>query len=155
MDLATSISVRQLVELSEQNPSLRYTSMLQQTNAYGLSGLVVMGPPQEREKQGSNPAFPSRIIPVTQKSELMWISCQALGVTRSAVVLVGPVSLLRYRIRLHLRSTIFISSQQYLRLLEQIRSEIHSHIAFALSSQACNKQTLLPRSSHRWSSNEL
>ena len=53
-------------------------------------------PPQERKTWGSNPAcdgiFPGRVIPVTSKSALQWLPCQAPGMIGSALGLVGPVS---------------------------------------------------------------
>ena len=36
--------------------------------------------------------FPVRVIPVTSKLALQWLPCQALGVIRSALRLVVPVS---------------------------------------------------------------
>ena len=61
-----------------------------------LVGLVVRRPPRERKIPGSNPDcagfFRSRVIPVTLKSALQWLPCQAPGVLGSALGLVGPVS---------------------------------------------------------------
>ena len=39
--------------------------------------------------------FPCRFIPVTKKLRLQWLPCLALGVTGSALGLVGPVSVYR------------------------------------------------------------
>ena len=62
-----------------------------------LVGLVVKASATSAEEQYrcSNPTkgfFPGRVVPLTSKLALQWLPCQALGVTGSALGLIGPVS---------------------------------------------------------------
>ena len=71
---------------------------------------------------GSNPVcagiFPGRVIPVTSKVALQWLSCQAPGVIGSALGLVGPVSVYCDWVRWKVRSATSISAWQHVQLSE-------------------------------------
>ena len=55
-------------------------------------GVVVWRPPRERQTWVRFPLYPGRVIPVTYTLALQWLSCRAPGVIRSALGLVGTVS---------------------------------------------------------------
>ena len=42
--------------------------------------------------RGTNPTFPSQVIPMTTRSVLLWLPCQVPGVAGSSLGLVGMVS---------------------------------------------------------------
>ena len=90
-----------------------------------LVGLVVRRPPRERKIPGSNPAcagfFRGRVVPVTLKSALQWLPCQASGVIGSALALVGPVSVYCDWVRWKVGSATSVSVWQHVNLSEQIR----------------------------------
>ena len=65
--------------------------------------------------------FLGRAIPVTSKVALQWLPCQAPGVIRSVLELVGPVSVYCDWVRQKVGPAASISVQQHIKLSEQIR----------------------------------
>ena len=57
-----------------------------------LVGLVVKASTSRAEDSACAGLVPGRVIPVTSKLALQWLPCQAPGVIRSVLGLVGPVS---------------------------------------------------------------
>ena len=97
---------------------LFYTASL----AYWLRRL-----PRERNIPDSNPRIPlalgffqGRVIPVTSKLALQWLTCQAPGVIGLVPGLVGPVSIYCDLVRWKVRSATSISVWQHVTLSEQI-----------------------------------
>ena len=87
-----------------------------------LVGLAVKAVAPRAANLGSNTAFGvdlllAGVIPVTATLALQWLSCQASGVTGSALGLVGPVSVYCDWVR----SAASTSMWQHVRLSEQIR----------------------------------
>ena len=65
--------------------------------------------------------FGSRVIPVTSKSALQWLPCQAPGVLGSVLGLVGAASVCCDWVRWKVWSATSISVWQHVQLSEQIR----------------------------------
>ena len=79
----------------------------------------------ERKIRSPNPAcnviFRDRVIPVTSKLALQWLSCQAPGVIGSSLGLVGPVSVYCDWVGWKVCSAVSVSVWQHVQLSEQIR----------------------------------
>ena len=90
-----------------------------------LVGLVVKASTSRAEDPGFESSLRRKMfIPVTQKLILQWIPCQAPGVTRLLLALVGPVSVYCDWVRWKVRSATFISVWQHVQLSGQIRPRV-------------------------------
>ena len=93
--------------------------------------------------------FPGRVIPVTEKLALQWLSCLASGIIGSLLGPVGPVSVYCDWVRLKAWSATSISVWQHVQLSEWIRPwDIlaccwdDKQASKQASNQPTNKQTL-------------
>ena len=88
-----------------------------------LVGLVVKASASRAEDPGFESSFrrdfSGRVIPVTSKLAIKWHLCQALGVIRSALELVGTVSVYCDWVRWQVGSATSVSVWQHVQLPEQ------------------------------------
>ena len=78
-----------------------------------------------------------RVIPVTSKSALRWLPCQAPGIVGSVLGLVSLVSVYCDEVVWKVWSATSISVWQYVKLSRSV-PEIHWHVAGTLSNQQTN-----------------